>query len=1654
MASLSISSLALIGSSTLADTAVPGVFGGLSGITYDEASNTYQLISDAGNRLFTVQLAINAAGNSVTPTHFNGTETSTPLNITGGFAVPDTEGLARTRNGTFLVSSEGAYAGGTPLALDNYTLTENPFIKQFNASGTELLSLTLPSRYTTSTTTTGPRINLALESLTLTPNDQYLFTAVEAPLKQDQSLAALAVGGALNRIVRFDLSGGIVANPSSQEFLYITDTRFGLSELLALDNSGQRLLAIERAANATTGALTGVKVYELNLTGATDISGNAGLNGVTAGITAATKTPLADFSVPALAGLLANYEGMTFGPLLPDGRRSLVLVSDNNGTGATRFTAFAIDEAPILVTIAATDANAAEAGQNSGTFRISRTGGTTNSLTVNYTIATGAGQATSGDYTPTLTGSVVIPIGQSFVDVTLTPVDDALVETGGETVTLNLTDAAIYDLGATATATVTIADNDVAVPILLNGPSGSPDAIGATNTNDDFTNLSSNVPANLAPGDIFNPNAVTFTNTVRNTGGAAANVALLPTPPANANDLPPGTVVTISANGGATTATYTYGNGVFQFVSATGFAGGNPISPTNPVQIEGIAANGTANYTVTVDLPTGTPLSTDASVQRGFPVAITAFIDSNGNGLADDAATNRTINRVYTGFLQLVTQTRILQGTGPAVQGVNGTLSTTLKTPAPGNIIEYVTEYRNISEGQPANGSGNGILTASNVVITQDGIFGANNWAEDNPLGNGILDTSHVANSAQSLGGTLAFFSGNPGTTPATNATSGTTAATDVTRYVNTLANSITPGASGTFIVQRSVNTGGGGTTLTNITTATYENPNNPNVPINGTTNPVDAAIASLPTVNLSVSATTGTEVGTTVITVTATASAAVSGNQAVTVGVSGTGITTGDYSLSNGTLTIANGQTTGSVTFTVVDDALVEGTETATLTISNPSSGLVLGNTISQTIAITDNDTAGITITPSGGTTAITEGGATDTYTVVLNSQPTADVTIAIANGSETRTNVPSLIFTAANWNVAQTVILTAVDDATTEGNHQGTITHSVSSADGKYNGIPIASVTAAITDNDTPPTTGNASVTLNEDAVYTFSRNNFAFADADAGNTLQGIRITQRPTVGQLFLDANGNNLQDSGEAITANQDIAVAALSQLKFKPAANANGTSYTSLQFRVSDGQFLSTAPGTFTFNVAPINDLPTGAVTISGTATQGQTLTASNSLADVDGLGPITYQWQAGGTDITGATGTTLLLTQAQVGKAITALARYTDGFGTPEAVVSVPTSLVTATVPPVTPPSVTPPSVTPPPVTPPVTPLPVTPPPTPTPPQITPLANQLLAITGDSPTRLTATVTVQGASSVLDIVVVVVDDGEGRINGLLPSTAGYGAAAVARASTLMSVLKSGDFAGQFGRRSLPIAPGQFLQFALSQGGTLDDLKRGGAGQLFFATANANANGQSIVQYRALTQGYAATFSLPGATAPTITLQLSLEATATTVGSQQQGTLSQSELLDLTGMAGPTATLTMSVFREAFYNNIVGLYTVQNAQGQVRDPLTGGLINPGEAGYLQAALANRVVSNLAGQNGQTLTYTANVATGQLLSTFLVVNGTLEALLDSNPTNDPTVFFNYMAANGDGQDHVRLLGDNVFGYEDIVGGGDRDFNDVIVKVAVA
>ncbi|MFT3922334.1 MAG: SdiA-regulated domain-containing protein [Myxococcales bacterium] len=109
-----------------------------------------------------------------------------------------------------------------------------------------------------------------------------------------------------------------------------------------------------------------------------------------------------------------------------------------------------------VVTIVATDASASETN-DPGSFRISRTGSTISALNVNYILGTGAGKASSSDYTPALSGVVTIPAGQSFMDVTITPVADVLIE-GTESLLLTLGDTGSYDVGSPGSATISIAD--------------------------------------------------------------------------------------------------------------------------------------------------------------------------------------------------------------------------------------------------------------------------------------------------------------------------------------------------------------------------------------------------------------------------------------------------------------------------------------------------------------------------------------------------------------------------------------------------------------------------------------------------------------------------------------------------------------------------------------------------------------------------------------------------------------------------------------------------------------------------------------------------------------------------------------------------------------------------------------------------------------------------------------------------------------------------------------------------------------------------------------------------------------------------------------------------------------------------------------------
>jgi hypothetical protein len=202
----------------------------------------------------------------------------------------------------------------------------------------------------------------------------------------------------------------------------------------------------------------------------------------------------------------------------------------------------------------------------------------------------------------------------------------------------------------------------------------------------------------------------------------------------------------------------------------------------------------------------------------------------------------------------------------------------------------------------------------------------------------------------------------------------------------------------------------------------------------------------------------------------------------------------TGEGSVSPATLTFtyANWATPQTVTVTGVDDAIVDGSVAYTIvlgaaTSSDPAFNGVDPPDVGATNA--DNDVAGVRVTPTALTA--TEGGTGASYTLVLDSEPVGgSVTVTVSADSQVTATPATRVFTAANWNVPQTVSVTAVDDTLAEGTHTGTITHAVSGAD--YGSVTAASVTVTITDNDSTgivvtPTSGLITTEAGGSATFT---------------------------------------------------------------------------------------------------------------------------------------------------------------------------------------------------------------------------------------------------------------------------------------------------------------------------------------------------------------------------------------------------------------------------------------------------------------------------------------------------------------------------------------------------------------------------------------
>jgi hypothetical protein len=192
-----------------------------------------------------------------------------------------------------------------------------------------------------------------------------------------------------------------------------------------------------------------------------------------------------------------------------------------------------------------------------------------------------------------------------------------------------------------------------------------------------------------------------------------------------------------------------------------------------------------------------------------------------------------------------------------------------------------------------------------------------------------------------------------------------------------------------------------------------------------------------------------------------------------VTVGVSSSDTSEGTVAPSTLTFTAGTWSTDQTVTVTGVDDAIDDGDTGYSILLAAAVSADVNYNGLDPVdVAVTnlDDDAAGFVVGLINGPT--TEGGGTATFTVVLMSEPTADVTIGVSSSDTTEGTVaPSgLTFTAGDWSTEQTVTVTGVDDSVTDGDIVYTILLAAAvSADGTYGGLNPADVAVTNVDDDT---------------------------------------------------------------------------------------------------------------------------------------------------------------------------------------------------------------------------------------------------------------------------------------------------------------------------------------------------------------------------------------------------------------------------------------------------------------------------------------------------------------------------------------------------------------------------------------------------------
>ncbi|EJM78652.1 beta strand repeat-containing protein, partial [Pseudomonas sp. GM55] len=355
---------------------------------------------------------------------------------------------------------------------------------------------------------------------------------------------------------------------------------------------------------------------------------------------------------------------------------------------------------------------------------------------------------------------------------------------------------------------------------------------------------------------------------------------------------------------------------------------------------------------------------------------------------------------------------------------------------------------------------------------------------------------------------------------------------------------------------------------------------------------------------------------------------------------------------------------------------AYVSG-EVSTGLFAYNASGVLIGQTVLSSSA--NNEL--LTVTSLGDPIArleIHDGGASFAVddlaftnigglTLDTTADTGGDLTVSLADSLISNAEKTAVAYTVTGLDVGASAIVSFSDGSQSVVGVNGSADLS-SLSDGPISVSVTASDTAGNTINgtgstltlDTTAPLVSAPVTLaggSEDSAYTFSAAQLLANTGDIGNT---------PSVKSVSVNPNDGTLTDHGDG-------------SWTFTPVANRNGA--VTFNVVVTDGG--NDVATSANLNLAAVNDAPAGDVIISGNATETQTLTAGNTLADVDGLGTVSYQWQLSAdgssnwTDIAGTTSSTLVLSHALLGQHVRVLARYTDGGGTVESAASAATAAV-----------------------------------------------------------------------------------------------------------------------------------------------------------------------------------------------------------------------------------------------------------------------------------------------------------------------------------------------------------------------------------------